>query len=41
LVASGWEKSTVTLVSKAASAVPGEGDTDVIVKGGGGTVVVG
>jgi hypothetical protein len=41
LVASGSEKSTVTLVSKAASAVPGDGDTDVIVKGGGGTVVVG
>jgi hypothetical protein len=40
-LASGSEKSTVTLVSKAASALPGVGETDVIVKGAGGTVVVG
>jgi hypothetical protein len=38
--ARGWEKSTVTLVSKAAFDVPGAGDTDVMVKGGGGGTVV-
>jgi hypothetical protein len=40
LFASGREKSTVTLVSKAASAVPGAGETDVIVRGAGWVVVV-
>jgi hypothetical protein len=40
-VASGSEKSTVTLVSKAAPAVPGAGETDVIVKGLGGTSLEG
>jgi len=38
--ASGSEKSTVTLVLKAASAVPGAGVTEVIVSGAGGNVVV-
>jgi len=40
LGARGWEKSTVTTVSKEASAVPGLGETEVIVSGPGGTVVV-
>jgi len=40
LAASGWEKSTVTLVSKAAFDVPGAGDTDVMVNGGGGGRIV-
>ena len=38
--ASGWEKSTVTSVSKDASTVPGVGETDVIRSGAGGAVVV-
>jgi len=40
LDASGSEKLTVTLVLKAASAVPGVGETDVTVRGTVGAVVV-
>jgi len=40
LGASGSEKLTVTLVLKAASPEPGVGETEVILSGGGGRVVV-